>query len=120
MGEPLANPRVFEALKLLMDRRAFGLSARRLNVSTSGILPGIKRLNEQHPQVGQGFFGSRTTRKQKATLYGAHLHSRHLSFHTCTAGPRDALVSELKIIQVRSVDALFTGVLAASYVRRSI
>lgn len=51
MGEPLANPRVFEALKLLMDPRAFGISARRLNVSTSGVLPGIKRLNEQHPQV---------------------------------------------------------------------
>ena len=53
MGEPLANPRVFEALKLLMDPRAFGLSARRLNVSTCGVLPGIKKLNEQHPQVRQ-------------------------------------------------------------------
>lgn len=55
MGEPLANRRVFEALKLLMDRRAFGLSARRLNVSTSGILPGIKRLNEEHPQINLAF-----------------------------------------------------------------
>lgn len=51
MGEPLANPRVFETLKLLTDPRAFGISARRLNISTSGVLPGIKKLNEQHPQV---------------------------------------------------------------------
>lgn len=51
MGEPLANPRVFDTLKLLTDSRAFGLSARRLNISTSGVLPGIKKLNEQHPQV---------------------------------------------------------------------
>ncbi|CDI82714.1 GPI transamidase 8, putative [Eimeria praecox] len=51
MGEPLANPRVFDTLKLLTDPKAFGLSARRLNISTSGVLPGIKKLNEQHPQV---------------------------------------------------------------------
>ncbi|KAL8270774.1 hypothetical protein Esti_005300 [Eimeria stiedai] len=55
MGEPLANPRVFEALHLLTDPRAFGMSARRLNISTSGVLPGIKRLNEQHPQVNLAF-----------------------------------------------------------------
>ncbi|KAL8429775.1 hypothetical protein Efla_006527 [Eimeria flavescens] len=55
MGEPLLNPRVFEALQLLTDKRAFGFSARRLNVSTSGVLPGIKRLNEQQPQVNLAF-----------------------------------------------------------------
>lgn len=55
MGEPLANPRVFEALKLFIDSRAFGISPRRLNVSTSGILPGIKKLNEQFPQVQKLF-----------------------------------------------------------------
>ncbi|CDJ51847.1 GPI transamidase 8, putative [Eimeria brunetti] len=51
MGEPLANPRVFNTLRLLTDPRAFGVSARRLNISTSGVLPGIKRLNQEHPQV---------------------------------------------------------------------
>lgn len=51
MGEPLANPRVFDTLKLLTDSRAFGMSARRLSISTSGVLPGIKKLNQQHPQV---------------------------------------------------------------------
>ncbi|CDJ35982.1 GPI transamidase 8, putative [Eimeria mitis] len=55
MGEPLANPRVFDTLKLLTDSRAFGLSARRLNISTSGVLPGIKKLNQQHPQVNLAF-----------------------------------------------------------------
>ncbi|XP_026191770.1 uncharacterized protein LOC34621684 [Cyclospora cayetanensis] len=51
MGEPLMNPRVFDAIKLLADPRAFGISARRLSISTSGVLPGIKKLNEEHPQV---------------------------------------------------------------------
>lgn len=55
MGEPLANPRVFDTLKLLTSPKAFGLSARRLNISTSGVLPGIKKLNEQHPQVNLAF-----------------------------------------------------------------
>ncbi|OEH79706.1 GPI transamidase [Cyclospora cayetanensis] len=55
MGEPLMNPRVFDAIKLLADPRAFGISARRLSISTSGVLPGIKKLNEEHPQVNLAF-----------------------------------------------------------------
>ena len=45
MGEPLMNyDRVLPALKLFMDDFAFGISKRKVTVSTSGVVPGIDRL----------------------------------------------------------------------------
>ncbi|MEC8461504.1 MAG: 23S rRNA (adenine(2503)-C(2))-methyltransferase RlmN [Pseudomonadota bacterium] len=45
MGEPLLNERnVFDAVDILLDDHAFGLSKYRVTVSTSGIVPSIKRL----------------------------------------------------------------------------
>jgi 23S rRNA (adenine2503-C2)-methyltransferase len=53
MGEPLANQRhVFEAISRLTDPSALGIGARRITVSTVGLVPGIARLAEAHPQVG--------------------------------------------------------------------
>ena len=53
MGEPLANRRqVFGSLALLTDPGTFGLGARRITMSTVGIVPGILRLAEAFPQVG--------------------------------------------------------------------
>ena len=47
MGEPLANYRnLVPALKLLTDPLGFGLSKRRVTVSTSGLVPAIARLAE--------------------------------------------------------------------------
>jgi 23S rRNA (adenine2503-C2)-methyltransferase len=52
MGEPLANyEATHEALSRLTDADGFGLSPRRITVSTVGLLPGITRLAEDHPQV---------------------------------------------------------------------
>ena len=48
MGEPLANYRnVVPALELLMSDLAYGLSHRRVTVSTSGIVPHIHRLADE-------------------------------------------------------------------------
>jgi 23S rRNA (adenine2503-C2)-methyltransferase len=48
MGEPLANYRVVvPAVKLLVDDFAFGLSRRRVTISTSGIVPQILKLAEE-------------------------------------------------------------------------
>jgi 23S rRNA (adenine2503-C2)-methyltransferase len=48
MGEPLANYRnVVPALKILTDDFGFGLSRRRVTVSTSGIVPLIERLGQE-------------------------------------------------------------------------
>jgi 23S rRNA (adenine2503-C2)-methyltransferase len=45
MGEPLLNlDRVLEAVAALNDPRRFGLGARHITVSTSGVVPGIRRL----------------------------------------------------------------------------
>jgi 23S rRNA (adenine2503-C2)-methyltransferase len=53
MGEPLANERhVFAAIARLTDPQAFGLGARRVTVSTVGLVPGIRHLTTAHPQVG--------------------------------------------------------------------
>ncbi|MFN8623945.1 MAG: 23S rRNA (adenine(2503)-C(2))-methyltransferase RlmN [Chloroflexota bacterium] len=51
MGEPLLNTdRVLAAASLLSDPRAFGLGARHITISTSGVVPGIERLTALRPQ----------------------------------------------------------------------
>jgi 23S rRNA (adenine2503-C2)-methyltransferase len=50
MGEPLANfDNVVAALKLMLDDNAYGLSRRRVTVSTSGIVPAMDRLHDTVP-----------------------------------------------------------------------
>lgn len=50
MGEPLANfDSVVAALRLMIDDRAYGLSRRRVTVSTAGLVSGIDRLREACP-----------------------------------------------------------------------
>lgn len=47
MGEPLLNlDAVLAAVEALNDPRRFGLGARHITVSTSGVVPGIRRLTE--------------------------------------------------------------------------
>lgn len=55
MGEPLANPRLFDALRILTAPDMFGFSSRRMNVSTVGVVPGILKLTEELPQVNLAF-----------------------------------------------------------------
>eukprot|EP00931_Biecheleriopsis_adriatica_P117011 TRINITY_DN92577_c0_g1_i1.p1 TRINITY_DN92577_c0_g1~~TRINITY_DN92577_c0_g1_i1.p1 ORF type:complete len:384 (-),score=58.41 TRINITY_DN92577_c0_g1_i1:91-1242(-) len=55
MGEPLGNPRVFDALRILSAPELFGMSSRRLNVSTVGVIPGIVKLTKDFPQVNLAF-----------------------------------------------------------------
>ena len=50
MGEPLQNySALVPALRLMLDDHAYGLSRRRVTVSTSGVVPMIDRLAEQCP-----------------------------------------------------------------------
>ncbi len=50
MGEPLANfENVVTALDLMLDDNAYGLSRRRVTVSTSGLVPAIDRLRDRCP-----------------------------------------------------------------------
>ena len=51
MGEPLLNlDRVLEAVAALNDPAKLGLGARHITVSTSGVVPGIRRLTALGPQ----------------------------------------------------------------------
>ena len=51
MGEPLLNAeRVIAAAEALTDPNRFGLGARHLTISTSGVIPGIERLTRDRPQ----------------------------------------------------------------------
>ena len=48
MGEPLANfDNTVKALRLMLDDNAYGLSRRRVTVSTSGLVPNIDRLRDE-------------------------------------------------------------------------
>ena len=50
MGEPLANfEAAVSALKLMLDDNAYGLSRRRVTVSTSGLVPAMDRLRDECP-----------------------------------------------------------------------
>ena len=48
MGEPLLNlDNVVEAVHLMLDDHAYGLSKRRVTISTAGVAPALKRLGEE-------------------------------------------------------------------------
>ena len=50
MGEPLANfENTVTALRLMLDDNAYGLSRRRVTVSTSGLVPVMARLGDECP-----------------------------------------------------------------------
>ena len=50
MGEPLANfDHVVCALRLMLDDHAYGLSRRRVTLSTSGLVPAMDRLRDTCP-----------------------------------------------------------------------
>ena len=50
MGEPLLNfDNTVSALRLMLDDNAYGLSRRRVTLSTSGVVPAMDRLGEECP-----------------------------------------------------------------------
>jgi len=50
MGEPLLNlDNVIPALRLMLDDNAYGLSRRRVTLSTAGVVPGMDRLRDECP-----------------------------------------------------------------------
>ena len=53
MGEPMANYRSTSgAISKMLDPAGMNLGARHITVSTVGVVPGIRRLAADHPQVG--------------------------------------------------------------------
>ena len=53
MGEPLANyETTWQAVETLTHDEGFNLGARRITISTVGLVPGIRRLAEEGSQIG--------------------------------------------------------------------
>jgi 23S rRNA (adenine2503-C2)-methyltransferase len=53
MGEPLANyDETVRAIRLLTHREGLGLGARRITLSTSGLVPQMRRLADERVQIG--------------------------------------------------------------------
>jgi 23S rRNA (adenine2503-C2)-methyltransferase len=53
MGEPFLNyEATWQAIEALNDPRGFNLGARKITISTVGIVPGIERLSRERLQVG--------------------------------------------------------------------
>jgi 23S rRNA (adenine-C8)-methyltransferase len=72
MGEPLANPNFFTALDQLTNPDYLGMGARRLTVSTVGIVPGIEKLTKEFPQVNIAFSLHSPFEKQRSELMPAN------------------------------------------------
>lgn len=52
IGEPLDNyDNVIKAIKIFNDKDAFNIGARKITISTCGIIPGIKKLEKEHLQI---------------------------------------------------------------------
>lgn len=52
IGEPLDNyDNVIKSIKVFNDKDAFGIGARSITISTCGIIPGIKKLEEESLQI---------------------------------------------------------------------
>ncbi len=52
MGEPLANyDNVVAAMQIMLDDHGYGLSRRRVTLSTSGLVPALDRLREDYPMA---------------------------------------------------------------------
>jgi 23S rRNA (adenine2503-C2)-methyltransferase len=69
MGEPLANYRpVVDALRILHDERGLNVGARRITVSTSGLVPQIRALAEEGLQVGLAISLHATTNELRDQL----------------------------------------------------
>ena len=68
MGEPLLNlDRVLAAVEALNDRRRFGLGARHITVSTSGVVPGHPAADRARAAVHAGGLAPRGARSRCAT-----------------------------------------------------
>lgn len=52
MGEPFLNyDNVIESIKILNDNNAFNIGARKISISTCGVIEGIKKLGQENIQV---------------------------------------------------------------------
>ena len=88
-GEPLLNlPNVLKATRILLDPKGFGLSPRRVTVSTSGIIPRIAELGreEVRPKLAISLNASTEEMRQQLMPITRKYHLKDL-IEACAAYP---------------------------------
>jgi 23S rRNA (adenine2503-C2)-methyltransferase len=88
-GEPLLNlPDVLKATRILLDPRGFGLSPRRITVSTAGIIPKIHELGREavRPKLAISLNASTEEMRQELMPITRKYHLKDL-MDACTAYP---------------------------------
>jgi 23S rRNA (adenine2503-C2)-methyltransferase len=69
MGEPLHNAdELIRAIRILMDPWGLNMGTRRITVSTSGVVPGIRKLAESGTEVGLAVSLNATTDESRRRL----------------------------------------------------
>jgi len=69
MGEPLDNyENLVNALKIMNDENGFNIGARRITISTCGIVPAIKKLNNLNMQVNLSLSLHAVTNTKRSSL----------------------------------------------------
>jgi 23S rRNA (adenine2503-C2)-methyltransferase len=89
MGEPLLNlHNVLKATKLLTDEEGFGMSARRITVSTSGIIPKIEEMGASpvRPKLAISLNASNEEQRRELMPITRKYHLRDL-ISACRAYP---------------------------------
>ena len=88
-GEPLLNlPNVLKATRILLDPRGFGLSPRRITLSTAGIVPGIVELGREavRPRLAVSLNASTEEARQALMPLTRKYHLKDL-MEACRAYP---------------------------------
>lgn len=91
MGEPFANPHLWDALRILTDKDKMGMSRHKISVSTVGLVPGIERLTREFPQINLAF-----------------------SLHTPFSEQRSELMPVTKVYSIDIVMAAIKGYISAT------
>jgi 23S rRNA (adenine2503-C2)-methyltransferase len=69
MGEPFLNYRALSGvLRILISEYTFNMSPRRITVSTSGIIPGIRKLGTEFPKINFAISLNATRDDQRARI----------------------------------------------------
>lgn len=69
MGEPFLNyDNVLKTIRILNDKNGFNLAARSISVSTAGIIPGIKKLQDEGLQVNLAVSLNSPDNKQRSDI----------------------------------------------------
>jgi 23S rRNA (adenine2503-C2)-methyltransferase len=102
MGEPLQNyAALVPALRMMLDDHGYGLSRRRVTVSTSGVVPMIDRLRDDCPVRSR--FAARAERRaaRRAGAAEPQVPARRAARRCSATSTRAARLHHLRVLHAR-------------------